>query len=136
MKRCILLVMIATCMLVGCVSNTIRHWEFTYSFDYVKEIKLVEMIDERAYTVIKEIDVELAEELYTDISGLEMKRYGTNLMRPYGICFLVMFQSGEYDIISQREPKRYKPGQERLEAYNSWLECDKEEFQKLIEKYM
>ena len=101
MKKCVLPVAVAMCLLIGCVNNTFR-WEFLYEFDYVKEIKLIEMYDEYNYSVIKEIDITLAEELYIDISSLEMTRYGMNLSAPYGICFLVIFENGEYDIISQR----------------------------------
>lgn len=135
MKKCVLPVAVAMCLLIGCVNNTFR-WEFLYEFDYVKEIKLIEMYDEYNYSVIKEIDITLAEELYIDISSLEMTRYGMNLSAPYGICFLVIFENGEYDIISQKESKHYKFDQGKLVAHNSWLCCDEDKYMELVEKYM
>ena len=65
-----------------------------------------------------------------------MKRYGPNLSSPSGKCFLIVFENGEYDIISQKESKHFKYNDEDILAYNSWLYCNENEFNELINKYL
>ena len=78
----------------------------------------------------------LADEIYNDITKLTMKRYGTNLSAPFGKCFLIVFKNGEYDIISLKESKHFKYVDEEIIGYNSWLCCEKSEFDELINKYL
>ena len=133
MKK-IFLMLIVLLSLVGC--NEIYHWEFNYSYEEVTQIKIVEMIDDLDYREIQEIDLSLSKEFYNDIVNIEMKRYGPNLSSPSGKCFLIVFENGEYDIISQKESKHFKYGGEDILAYNSWLYCDEKEFNELINKYL
>ena len=121
--------------LVGC-SNNIYHWEFNYSYEEVVQIKIIEMIDDIDYREIQEIDLSLSEAIYNDIMNIEMKRYGPNLSSPSGKCFLIVFENGEYDIISQKESKHFKYNDEDILAYNSWLYCNENEFNELINKYL
>ena len=94
------------------------------------------MIDDLDYREIQEIDLSLAEEIYNDIMNIEMKRYGTNLSSPSGKCFLIVFANGDYDIISQTESKHFKYNGEDILAYNSWLYCNENEFNEVIDKYL
>ena len=125
--------------LVGC-DNT-YYWEFNYSYEEVDQIKIIEMIDDLHiddlhYREIQEIDLSLSKELYNDIANIEMKRYGPNLSSPSGKCFLIVFKNGEYDIISQEDSKHFKYNGEELLAHNSWLYCNENEFNELINKYL
>jgi hypothetical protein len=122
--------------LVGC-DNT-YYWEFNYSYEEVDQIKIIEMIDDLHYRYreIQEIDLSLSKEVYNDIANIEMKRYGPNLSFPSGKCFLIVFENGEYDIISQKESKHFKYNGEEILAYNSWLYCNENEFNELINKYL
>lgn len=134
MKK-IFLLLIFMLLLVGC-NNTIYHWEFNYSYEEVNQIMIIEIIDDLDYKEIQEIDLFLAEELYNDIMNIEMKRYGTNLSSLSGKCFLIIFENGEYDIISKTESKHYKYKNGEILGYNSWLYCDENEFNELINKYL
>ena len=134
MKKLPILVILILC-LFGC-QNAIYYWEFEYSCDQIKEIKIVNIVDESDFSVIKEIDLNLAADIYEDISKLEMQRYGTNLSSPSGKCFMIVFLNGEYDIISQKESKHFKHVDSDTIGYNSWLYCDESEFEALINKYL
>lgn len=120
--------------LSGC-NNRTYHWEFEYDVNRIKEIKIVEAQDEFNYVTVKEIDSEYISELYFEIKNLEMKRYGSNLSAPHGMCFLILFDNGEYDIIAKKESKHFKYRNGEITAYNSWLCCDKNQFELLIDKY-
>lgn len=133
-KICILL--ISFVFLLAACDDNIYYWDFLHDVDYVEEIMIVEMLDENDYTIIKEIDIERAEEFYSDIKALKMKKYGTNLSSPSGLCFAVVFQTGEYDIISKKEPKHYRYTNNDVLPYNSWLCCEETEFDVLINKYL
>lgn len=121
--------------LAGC-DNKIYHWEFAQSYPDVKELKIIEAKDEYTYEVVKNLDVHFVEELYGDIENLDAKRYGTNLRHPYGKCFLIVFNNGEYDIISKIEPKHIRYKDDKLRVHSSWLKYDSEQFDELINKYL
>ena len=133
MKKYTLFLLILICVLSGCTAS--GSWKPQYGSERVCEIKLVEMADEKEYTIIKEIDVSCAAALFLDIGKLSWKYYGTNLVTPRGICFLIMYDSGEYDVISYYEPKHYQFEKGELRAKNSWLCCTQEDFQDLVDKY-
>lgn len=116
-------------------NNEIYHWEFEYSSDEIKEIKIITIFDTNDCYDIKKIDNYYAKEVYDDIKKIEMKKYsGTHLYEPIGFCFLITFNTGEYDIIAQRESQHYKFEDSELLPYTSWLYCDKTEFENLIKK--
>lgn len=133
MKKCSILFFILVCILSGCFQKAF--WEFQYGHERVAEIKLIEMIDEVEYSVVETIDISYASELFSDIGKLEWTRYGTNLSTPRGICVLVLYDTGEYDVVSYFEPKHYRFDRGEICAYNSWLRCDYEDFQNLLEKF-
>lgn len=140
----IFLVVIFISAISMCEKKT-YYWDFEYEADDIKEIKIVESVGYLEFSVIKEIKIEYANELYSEIASLEMKRYGTNLFHPFDKCFLIVFEDGNYDIISKIEPKhyRYNYGKykyyeyDELVPYNSWLKCrDYNQFDALINKYL
>ncbi len=92
MKKSALIIIIVMLVLSGCNSK-IYYWEFQYSQDNVKEIKIVEAKDEFDYEVIKNLDIELVDDIFQDIQNLEMIKYGTNLKHPSGECFLIVFDN-------------------------------------------
>lgn len=134
MKK-ILLLFIFMLSIVGC-NNKIYYWEFNYSYEEVNQIKIIEIIDESDYKEIQEIDLDLVEEIYNDIINIEMKRYGTNLSSPSGKCILIVFNNGDYDIISKKESKHFKYDNGEMLGINSWLCCEESEFENLINKYL
>ena len=141
MKKVFILILtlltVAMFGLSGC-HNKVYHWEFNYDTAEIKEIKIVEIVCSAPleYETIKEIDLELAEEICNDISKLEMKKYGTNLASHSGKCFLIVFNNGEYDLISRKEPSHFKFADSMLVGYTSWMYFDENEFSFLIDKYL
>ena len=133
MKKIICLLMFVI-TLVGC--QKIHYWDFHYDYERISEIKIVEAISETEYREVKKIDLSFAREIYMDISNIKMKRYGTNLSSPFGKCFLIVFDNGEYDIIAQKEPKHFRYDGEYLLGHNSWLCCEEKDFNALINKYL
>ena len=137
MKKICSLFILLTLLFTGC-DNSTYHWEFGYTEEQIEEIKIVEFTNyyKNEYSVIKEIEYERFAELYNDIKKLEMKRYGTNLSHPSGYCFVITFDTGEYDLISSKEPKHCRYIDGKISGYNSWLCCNKETFENLINKYL
>ena len=133
MKRYSILFIVVTFLLSGCSREAI--WEFQYEPERVTKIQLVDMIDELQYSFIEEIDISCAGQLFSDINNLDWERYGTNLSTPRDICFLIVYDSGEYDVVSYYEPKHYRLENGTIFAYNSWLRCDYDDFQALLNKY-
>ena len=121
-----------------------KHWEFDKDCSEVTEIKIVDLdtaenyYDHENYVVIKELDIGLIEDLCYDIENFEMHGYGPNLASPYGKCFFIGYSNGEFDLISAKEPKRFRYSDEYGEilAYNSWMSSDESEFEALINKYL
>ena len=150
MKKIFLILLTICLFLAGC-NKTIYHWEFNYGYEEISQVKIVEIIDfasnyreetdlalaEGIYCrVIKEIDLSLAEEVYNDIKNIEMRRYFPSPTNPTGKCFLIIFDNGEYDIISQWESKHFIYWDEGLSSYISWLCCDESVINELINKYL
>lgn len=129
-----------TSFIFGC-QDDIHHWKFNYRFDEIKEIKIIEIVDEIVldgldFRVIKEIDLKYAKEICEDIESLTFRTYGPSLLSPYDKCFLIVFDNGEYDIIAQKESKHFKYVNGEIQAFNSWLFCEENEFDLLISKYL
>ena len=141
MKKIGLLIISFVLLLTGCNSKTYT-WEFERDVSDVVEIKIIEVLetkDEYNFCVIKELDIELADELYFDIKNLKLEKYWGALSAPGGLCFLIMFDNGEYDIFAKKAPSRYRYYEEygKISAHSSWLICcDMEDFNELINKYL
>lgn len=122
-----------------------KHWTLEYGADGIERVEIIEfdpMSDDNGYTVLYEVEKELVGDIAADVGAIEFKLYGTNLASHTGRGIKITFVSGEYDIITQKEPKHYKrceneehPAHE-FDAFNSWLECDRAELYALIEKYL
>ena len=134
------MILIASFLISGCVDNKIYHWEFEKDYTEVSEILIVEGTFLNAYsdyTVIKKIKISYADELMNDIRGLELKRYGTNLLHPFGRFFIIKFNNGEFDVFSRAEPVHCRFNSDgKLSMFTSWLVCDADKFDELINKYM
>ena len=138
MKRILNIVLMVLLLTTICAcDDTVYHWEFEYGVEKIKSIKIIEINNDAEYTVIYEVDKELFVDVVTDIENIEMRKYGTNPSSPYGKCVMITFVSGEYDIISQKEPQHYKYDTlpPVISGYISWLTCDPEQFDNLIIKY-
>ena len=135
MKKCIALFVIVACIFSGCRIGKEGTWEFQYGTERVTEIKLVQTKSGYSYSVLKELDVSRAAEIYSDIANLPWKYYGTNLSHPRGVCFLIMFDTGEYDLISYIEPRHNRLKDGKVGPYNYWLRCDQEAFESILSKY-
>ncbi|MBP3396135.1 MAG: hypothetical protein J6L87_03070 [Clostridia bacterium] len=137
MKRFLIILFCVVMLCCGCKDNTIYHWEFEKDASCVTKIEIVEAEDAYTYTVLKELGLDVIEQLYSDIENLEMTKYGGSLKYPRKKCFVITFENGEYDIISAIESKHMRYDEDgRFVGRNSRFICNAEQFDALIEKYM
>ena len=143
-KISILLLLVLLLSFVSC-NQELKYWKFEYNCSEITEIKIINIpptlsitSDHKAYPIIKQLDLSVSEQLYADIEKLPMKKYGFNLAEPYGNCFIIVYKNGDFDIISALEPTRFRYDEKysRLQPYISWLKCDEEKFNLLIDKYL
>ena len=142
MKKTLCVICLICILLLGGCDNQIYHWQFQQDRSEIDSLYVVKAENPYNYEVITEIPFEKRNELLDDIENLEYKRYGWNLHTTCGMCFVVKYQNGEYDIISWWEPmnliweeSRDASSNKNLVAVISWLKCDEKQFNQLIEKY-
>jgi hypothetical protein len=141
---CILTAMLLL-SLSGCGITT-YYWEFQYSVDNVKEIKIIELLNEQIYseedyTLLHIIDTADFASVYGDIQNIDYKQpfFTTSPATPYGQSILIVYESGEYEIISRRGPTQYKYSEEygRIMEYHSYYYCQNEEqYNQMIDKWL
>ena len=86
------------------LDKTVYCWEFNQEISQINNLYIVDATNSEDYYIIKEISLDKSLEFIEDITSLEYKKYGWNLHTINGLCFVVMFKNGEYDIISDHEP--------------------------------
>ena len=126
---------------VGCDSE-VCHWVFNQEKTQIEAIYIVEAESPYQYEIIRELSPISYDIFMDDIKNLEYKRYRYNLHTTNGLCFVVMYKNGEYDIISYYEPQHVvvvgineESGSRRYDGKISWLKCEKSIFDSLIDKY-
>ena len=122
-------------MFICACDNSIHYWNCDQPWENVISIKIVDAKDAYVYTVISELSDDQAKELYYDIENLQMERYYGSLRTPHGICFLIEFKNGDYDIISEYEQVHCRHEEGRIMGYHSWLRADEESWESIINKY-
>ena len=118
MKKIMSLVLIClfTFALFSCEvdeSKKTYRWGSEKDYTQVTEIKVViptdiENFDINTCKVIKEIDLSYVYDLMDDIEWMTMRRQADNTNEPYQLCLFLMFDNGEYDVISNVAPSHYK----------------------------
>ena len=123
----------------GCDAN-VYYWEFDQEISNITSVSLVEIDpngDGLTYSVVKNLNINLAQGLYDDIQCLEMTKYGFNLKHPIDLSIVIVYANGEYEIISSVASTKFRyNSDEELRAHISWFEFNREEFDSLVEKYM
>ena len=120
-----------------------QHWVVKYSVAEIVSIEIIEFDTENVgrYTVLTELKEEQFAEVVEGVELLPFKKYETELVAQSGKGIKINFASGEYDIITAKEPKHheyydYVPSQGGIiVGSNSLLECKASRFNALIEKY-
>lgn len=149
MKKFSILLLVILLTFVSC-KQTPQYWKFEKDSTEVTEIKIVDLSQSGLlynpdnYVIIKSLDLTMVDQLYDDIENLKMRHYGTNLNTPRGKCFMIVFANGEFDLISVVESKHFRYDYRdknssyygTLQAFNSWLKCNEEQFNDLINKYL
>ena len=140
MKKIISLILI--CLLVfvlfGCESEKTYRWEFENDYTHVTEIKVVvppsgESFDINTCKIIKEINLLYASELMDHIEWMTMRLQEDNLSEPSQLCILIMFDNGEYDVISKVAPTHYKYDENGIiQGYSSGFVVDSDHFFSII----
>ena len=142
MKKAIMILslIIVLLPLVGCVDLADKaEWEFDYEYSQIKEIKIVYCKELGEYYTIRNIHRSYREDLYGDIECLDMQRYYADVASPKGECFMIIYDDGNYDLISRAESKkvRYNSESKEWEYHDSYLQCyDASEFYILIDRYL
>ena len=135
MKKVVFLLLtfvLLSVVFVGC-DTKVYHWEFEQPYANVEEIQIIQYDTNNNYEVVKELNVSLAETIFSEIENIDYNRYGWNLASTSEPCFLIIFSNGEYDIISEKEPSHFRKDENgELNGYNSWLECKNNQFDDLI----
>ena len=143
---CILTAMLLL-SLSGCGITT-SYWEFQYSVDDVKEIKIVDIqkiggsVDsEEDYTVLKVVDEADYADIMDDIQtiGYYYPFVGSNPINANGESIIIVFESGEYDVISATGPEHYRYSEEHgsITKILSYIRCrDKEQYNQMIDKWL
>ena len=139
----ILMVMLS---LTGCSlsKKVYEHWEFDYAVEEIQEIKIVEITQEfnkPPYKVVKELDSSIINEICDDIKELTMYRFAVPIgspMEPSGTCVWIIYNSGEYDLISLAGSSKYRYDSEtgELLGHTSWLYSTETEFEAILNKYL
>ena len=143
MKKIFSIACIMLSLLFVSCDTDVYHWEFLQDESEIVGLYIVDAESPSKYEIMKEIPLTRKEELFKDITSLNYHKYGWNLHTTHGLCFVIKFLNEEYDIISYyepmhvvwNEPDKHFPT-ERLSETISWLKCDKNEFDQLINKYM
>ena len=120
--------------LYGC-NKQVQYWNFQQEYLNIVEISIVEIDPESVdYCKTSTIDLFYASDVCDRISMIPMEKYGTNLKTQHGIGIFILYQNGEYDLITANEPKHYRYNDNmKLQGYNSWLKCcDTDDFSNLI----
>lgn len=147
MKRILLLVSILclSITLCGC-GRTPTHWEWEYE-DVVSEIKEIHIVDAKSslrYEILKTVPKDDYEKLCLDIGELEMyvpeSRF-SDPGEPYGKGFLIIFNDGEYDLITESWPSHvkrvFRDGEFVFSPFLTYINYTNiEDFDALIDKYM
>ena len=143
-------IMTTVLLLVSLFSCGIKshHWEFQYSVDNVKEIKIIDVkrdggyVDsEEDYTVLMVINAADYAEIMDDIQTIAY-HYPLITMEPsnpYGKSIMVVYESDEYDVISATGPTHFQYSEEQGRIANilSFIRCrDKEQYNQMIEKWL
>ena len=134
--------MLLSFFLISCTTNT-HHLKLLYSDDHVKEIKIVEMkkdsiVTEEDYTLIKDINTNDFVDILNDIQTIEYKTLPPSPAVPSGTVILIVYDSGEYEIVSKSGPKQYKYSEKHgcIMEYHSYDHCsDDAQFDQTIEKW-
>lgn len=141
----LVIIILLTFGLTGCLmSNKVyEYWEFDYDVKDIQYIQIVEITEEfnSSYRVIKEIESSKTQEVCDDVTALSMYTFALSMespIEPYGICILIMYNTGEYDIIADSGSKKYRYDEKTglIENPTSWRYCEDEEFEALIDKYL
>ena len=143
----ILTIFVFSLSLFGCGITT-SYWEFQYSVDNVKEIKIIDVkrdgghvASEEDYTVLMVINAADYAEIMDDIQTIAYY-YPLITMEPsnpYGKSIMVVYESDEYDVISATGPTHFQYSEEQgcIVKILSYIRCrDKEQYNQMIEKWL
>ena len=138
-----LILMLMLLTLFSC--GNAQHWVVRYSVAEIVSIEIIEFDTENVgrYTVLSEVEKELYAEVVADVEALPFKKYETELVAQTGRGIKINFASGEYDIITAKEPRHHEyygyisPSEDGLiVGTESFLQCKESKFNAIIEKYL
>ena len=147
MKKAVLLLTVVLLMLslFGCQAKTFYR-ELLHPVDEVKEIKIIELLGDHVYsdddyTLLKVVDVTDFAAVFEDIQTIEyeLPAFPSGPATPYGTSILIVYENGEYEVISCTGPQQYKYSEEyeKLLNHHSYYYCKNEEqYNQMIDKWL
>ena len=140
---CCAVLFLALLQMLSC-GGKVTHWQFKYSVEEIESIEIIEFDAEKngRFTVLGEVEKELFGDITADIEAIEFTTYETELVPQTGKGIKINFASGEYDIITAKEPKHheyysYIPSEDGvIVGSNSFLQCKESKLNALIERYL
>lgn len=119
----------------GC--KEICYWEIGGSLDEIEKIEIIEIKDfyKNDFEIICEIDEDNYEELINDVANLQFKSYFGSPQKPEGKAIKITFKNGNYDLISDIEPKHCYKDEDWFNSRNTYLFYVGTDFEQFIEKW-
>ncbi len=146
MKRIIASVLLFTMTFFfeGCYldKKNVRYFEMAQGYENVSEILIVQAgLDYWSNcTVLKHVDISVAEKLFNELENFPLHKYGTNMSYPVDRCFIIIYENGEADVFSKCEPHHWKYDKDgNLQGTISWLcviDEDINKYDNIVDYYM
>lgn len=102
------------------------------SLDEIQSIEIVSAEDSFEYTVIKTLNEREIEEFMKKFKILSFKKYVGTPPAPHGNCIRIVYESGNYDMISYFSSEYVENGVRQF----YWRSCDEDRFDELIEEFL
>lgn len=131
----VLLTVIAGITFSGC---KVYHWKIEKNIEEIECIEIIYINDfyNNDYDLICEISDKQFSEIVKDIENLEAKKYAGSLTNPHNKTVRITFVNGDYDLISEYEPRHLYNGEAVSNSKTTRLCFSEEEFNRLIEKWI
>ena len=114
------------------------HWELHQDMCNIANIYIVEADNEEEFKIKKSISLEKKDELLKDITSIDYKKIlAMDPGHPSGLCFVIEYVNGNYEIISKRYPKYCEVEDGIVINYTMhFYICEEEDFLEIVNKYM
>ena len=116
----------------------IYHYELNQEKGEIVNIYIVDAQNEIEFEIIEFINLDRKDEFLNDVLEINYKKvFGMDPGHPSGLCFVIEYDCGNYEIISERYPRDCIIENGNPRSYrHTWYRCDSDDFNLLISKYL